>query len=83
MGSFETDLNVPDQRKQPIKLSSVLLASQRTPVPPAAARRGGFGGPGGPGGFGPGGPGGPPNAFTNPLIQDGNQLVPNVPHVLP
>jgi hypothetical protein len=32
MGSFETDLNVPDLRKAPIKLSSVVLASQRTPV---------------------------------------------------
>jgi VWFA-related protein len=31
MGSFETDLNVPDLKKAPIKLSSVVLASQRTP----------------------------------------------------
>jgi hypothetical protein len=31
MGSFETDLNVPDMKKAPIKLSSVVLASQRTP----------------------------------------------------
>lgn len=31
MGSFETDLNVPDLKKLPIKLSSVVLASQRTP----------------------------------------------------
>jgi hypothetical protein len=32
MGSFETDLQVPDLRKAPIKLSSVVMASQRTPV---------------------------------------------------
>ncbi len=31
MGSFETDLNVPDLKKNPVKLSSVVLASQRTP----------------------------------------------------
>jgi len=30
MGSFETDLNVPDLKKLPMKLSSVVLASQRT-----------------------------------------------------
>ena len=33
MGSFETDLNVPDLTKAPMKLSSVLLASQRQPAP--------------------------------------------------
>ncbi len=31
MGSFETDLQVPDLRKSPLKLSSVVLASQRAP----------------------------------------------------
>ncbi len=31
MGSFETDIAVPDQKKLPMKLSSVMLASQRTP----------------------------------------------------
>ncbi len=31
MGSFETDLAVPDLKKVPVKLSSVLLASQRSP----------------------------------------------------
>ncbi len=30
MGSFETDLQVPDLKKVPVKLSSVVLASQRT-----------------------------------------------------
>lgn len=32
MGSFETYIQVPDLRKAPIKLSSVVLSSQRTPV---------------------------------------------------
>jgi VWFA-related protein len=31
MGSFETDIRVPDLKKVPLKLSSVVLASQRTP----------------------------------------------------
>ncbi|WP_263410313.1 VWA domain-containing protein [Terriglobus tenax] len=31
MGSFETDINVPDLKKVPLKVSSVLLANQRTP----------------------------------------------------
>jgi VWFA-related protein len=31
MGDFETDLQVPDLKKAPVKLSSVVLASQRTP----------------------------------------------------
>ncbi len=31
MGSFETDLQVPDLRKSPLKLSSIVLASQRAP----------------------------------------------------
>lgn len=33
MGSFETDINVPDLRKVPLKMSSVVLASQRIAVP--------------------------------------------------
>jgi VWFA-related protein len=32
MGSFETDLVVPDLRKQPLKMSSVVLASQQVPT---------------------------------------------------
>ena len=63
MGSFETDLVVPDQRKLPIKLSSVVLSSQRTAA--AAARRG---------------PPGMPQP-VDPLQQDGQVFVPNVPHV--
>jgi VWFA-related protein len=31
MGSFETDLQVPDLKKVPLKLSSIVLASQQTP----------------------------------------------------
>ena len=55
MGSFETDINVPDLRKTPLKLSSVVLASQRI-------------------------------ANTNkkdasPLVRDGVEFVPNLPHV--
>lgn len=33
MGSFETDLQVPDLKKIPLKLSSIVLASQQTPNP--------------------------------------------------
>ena len=62
MGSFETDLVVPDQKKLPVKLSSVVLSSQRTPA--AAQRKG------------------PPGSqIVDPLVQDGQQFVPNVPHV--
>ena len=32
MGSFETLINVPDLKKVPVKLSSVVLSSQRTPT---------------------------------------------------
>jgi len=31
MGSFETDLQVPDMKKTPLKLSSIVLSSQRAP----------------------------------------------------
>jgi VWFA-related protein len=31
MGSFETDLQVPDMKKVPLKLSSIVLSSQRAP----------------------------------------------------
>ncbi|MDQ2924551.1 MAG: VWA domain-containing protein [Acidobacteriota bacterium] len=55
MGSFETDLNVPDLKKAPMKLSSIALASQRSPN---AAKN-----------------------SINPLVRDGEELVPNVAHV--
>lgn len=32
MGSFETDVQVPDLRKKPLKMSSVVLSSLRTPA---------------------------------------------------
>jgi VWFA-related protein len=56
MGSFETDLTVPDLKKVPLKMSSVLLASQRM----AAGKK---------------------QQQENPLIRDGEQFVPNLPHV--
>jgi hypothetical protein len=31
MGSFETDIQVPDMKKSPLKLSSIVLSSQRVP----------------------------------------------------
>ncbi len=55
VGSFETDLNVPDLKKVPLKMSSVLFASQRMP----AGKK----------------------QDNNPLIRDGQQFVPNLPHV--
>ena len=54
MGSFEADIQVPDQRKVPLKISSVVLASQRIPAPKKS---------------------------EDPLDYDGQQLVPNLPHV--
>jgi VWFA-related protein len=56
LGSFETDVNVPDLRKAPLKMSSIVLASQRTP---ATAKKNN----------------------PNPLIRDGQELVPNITHV--
>jgi VWFA-related protein len=37
MGSFETDLHVPDLKKNQVKLSSIVLGSQRLPVSPKQA----------------------------------------------
>jgi VWFA-related protein len=55
MGSFETDLQVPDLKKAPLKLSSIVLSSQR--VPNTAKK------------------------VTSPLVRDGVEWIPNVPHV--
>ena len=55
MGSFETDIQVPDLKKSPLKLSSIVLSSQRQPNNAKKA--------------------------VDPLIRDGQQWVPNVPHV--
>jgi VWFA-related protein len=53
LGSFESEFMVPDMKKAPLKLSSVVLASQRHPS----------------------------NKKTqNPLVRDGNELVPNIAH---
>lgn len=54
MGSFETDLQVPDMSKASMKLSSIVLSNQRT----ANNRR-----------------------SPSPLVRDGEEWVPNVPHV--
>lgn len=54
LGSFETDFIVPDIKKAPLKMSSVVLASQRQP----ATRK-----------------------TQNPLVRDGNELMPNIAHV--
>ena len=54
LGSFETDFTVPDIKKAPLKMSSVVLASQRQPATKKS---------------------------QNPLVRDGNELVPNIAHV--
>ena len=56
LGSFETDVTVPDLRKVPLKMSSIVLANQRTPATPKKNN-------------------------PNPLIRDGQELVPNITHV--
>ncbi|HKF23277.1 MAG TPA: VWA domain-containing protein [Candidatus Angelobacter sp.] len=54
LGSFETDFIVPDIKKAPLKISSVVLASQRQPST---------------------------KKTQNPLVRDGNELIPNIAHV--
>jgi len=53
MGSFEADITVPDLKKSPLKLSSVVLSSQRAPNTKKS---------------------------DNPLVRDGQELIPNVAH---
>ncbi|MCL2661640.1 MAG: VWA domain-containing protein, partial [Acidobacteriaceae bacterium] len=55
LGSFETDLQVPDLKKAPLKMSSIVLASQQRP---SAEKK-----------------------HVNPLVRDGVEWIPNVPHV--
>jgi len=55
MGSFETDIVVPDMKKTPLKVSSVVMSSQSTPNTDKKT--------------------------IDPLVRDGMQWVPNVPHV--
>jgi len=56
MGSFETDVQIPDLRKVPLKMSSVVLSSKRVP---ATSKKKVF----------------------DPLVSDGEELVPSVTHV--
>jgi VWFA-related protein len=56
MGSFETDVTIPDLRKAPLRMSSVVLANQR--VPATNVKKG-----------------------LHPLIQNQQELVPNITHV--
>lgn len=55
MGSFETDLTIPDLKSQPLKMSSIVMASQVQPVKKSSV--------------------------PNPLVHDGQEIVPNVTHV--
>ncbi len=55
MGSFETDIQVPDMKKTALKLSSIVMSNQRTPNKEKKS--------------------------VDPLVQDGLEWVPNVPHV--
>jgi len=55
MGSFETDIQVPDMKKVPLKLSSIVMSSQSTPNTS--------------------------KKDINPLVRDGVEWIPNVPHV--
>ena len=60
LGSFEASIVVPDQRRQSLKLSSIVVSSQRSAAPPSTTKR---------------------PAVPDPLQRDGQQFVPNVPHV--
>ena len=55
LGSFETDLRVPDLKKEPLKMSTVVMGNQRTPAPKKKSE--------------------------NPLVRDGQELIPNIAHV--
>ncbi len=58
MGSFETDITIPDLRKAPLRMSSVVLASQRVPASGNSTKKG-----------------------LHPLVQNQQELVPNITHV--
>jgi len=55
IGSFETDLVIPDYKKVPLKLSAVVLGNQLQAAPKKKT--------------------------DNPLVRDGEELIPNVTHV--
>ena len=57
VGSFETTVDIPDLKDEPVKVSSVVVSNQKK----AVRRR--------------------PQRNLNPLISNGNELVPNVTHV--
>src|SRR6202007_3069710 len=40
MGSFETDVQIPDLRKAPVRMSSVVLSSQRVPASESGNKKG-------------------------------------------
>jgi VWFA-related protein len=54
IGSFESDMVVPDMHKLPLRMSTVVLASQKAPAK---------------------------GKTLNPLVANGEELVPNVAHV--
>ena len=58
MGSFETDVTIPDLRKAPLRMSSVVLANQRVPASGNSTKKG-----------------------LHPLVQNQQELVPNITHV--
>src|ERR1700685_972701 len=58
MGSFETDITIPDLRKAPLRMSSVVLANQRVPASGNSTKKG-----------------------LHPLVQNQQELVPNITHV--
>jgi VWFA-related protein len=55
VGTFETDVVIPDLRKEKMKMSSVMISSQKVP----AGR----------------------NSQSNPLVSNGQEIIPNVAHV--
>ncbi len=55
MGSFETDFTIPDLKSTPLKMSSIVLASQLQAAPKKDS--------------------------SNPLVQDGQEIVPSVTRV--
>ena len=55
IGSFETDVVIPDYKKVPLKLSAVVLGNQLQPAPKKKS--------------------------DNPLVREGEELIPSVTHV--
>jgi VWFA-related protein len=55
VGTFESDLVIPDMRKEKMKMSSVMLSSQKAP----AGKK----------------------SQSNPLVSDGQEIIPNIAHV--